>query len=323
MRKSNYDKYPATRVEGELWKGWQAIREKLAAVCDAEKVRVLVVECYQGVYHEEIIEGLKALAPALWIDTRSLFKSVPEIEAMTYPYVTDDRLFGFRSNFTYDDFFDPDKRVSACERIRMTEGLVVVYGHGAATLCPDADKIVYVDMARWEIQLRSRRHEIDGLGVENRVEGASFHYKRGYFVDWLVCDRLKKRLLPKADYWLDTHRAGEPKMITGETLRQGLTKTARQPFRVVPFFDPAPWGGQWMKAVCGLDPEPANYGWCFDCVPEENSLYFNIRVSYLRCLPIILYSTRREICWVDQWNLALGRISRSVSISLIRSVVAT
>ena len=150
MRKSNYDKYPATRVEGELWKGWQAIREKLAAVCDAEKVCVLVVECYQGVYHEEIIEGLKALAPALWIDTRSLFKSVPEIEAMTYPYVTDDRLFGFRSNFTYDDFFDPDKRVSACERIRMTEGLVVVYGHGAATLCPDADKIVYVDMARWD-----------------------------------------------------------------------------------------------------------------------------------------------------------------------------
>ena len=38
------------------------------------------------------------------------------------------------------------------------------------------------------------------------------------------------------------------------------------------FFDPAPWGGQWMKTVCGLDPEPENYGWCFDCVPEENSL---------------------------------------------------
>ncbi|MDE8698263.1 hypothetical protein PZH42_30435, partial [Bacteroides cellulosilyticus] len=45
------------------------------------------------------------------------------------------------------------------------------------------------------------------------------------------------------------------------------------PFRVVPFFDPAPWGGQWMKEVCGLNPEKENYGWCFDCVPEENSLY--------------------------------------------------
>jgi len=28
-----------------------------------------------------------------------------------------------------------------------------------------------------------------------------------------------------------------------------------------------------MKQVCDLDPAPANYAWCFDCVPEENSLY--------------------------------------------------
>lgn len=131
-------------------------------------------------------------------------------------------------------------------------------------------------MARWEIQMRSRRHEINGLGVENSAEGASYHYKRGYFVDWIVCDKLKKQLLPKADYWLDTHIAGQPKMITGETLREGLNITAHKPFRVVPFFDPAPWGGQWMKSVCGLDPKEDNYGWCFDCVPEENSLYFKI-----------------------------------------------
>ena len=48
------------------------------------------------------------------------------------------------------------------------------------------------------------------------------------------------------------------------------------PFRVVPFFDPAPWGGQWMKEVCDLDRERENFGWCFDCVPEENSLYFEV-----------------------------------------------
>ena len=31
-----------------------------------------------------------------------------------------------------------------------------------------------------------------------------------------------------------------------------------------------------MKEVCGLNPEKENYGWCFDCVPEENSLYFEV-----------------------------------------------
>ena len=61
----------------------------------------------------------------------------------------------------------------------------------------------------------------------------------------------------------DTHLAKEA----------GLEKASRTPFRVVPFFDPGPWGGQWMKEVCDLDREVPNFAWCFDCVPEENSLY--------------------------------------------------
>lgn len=35
---------------------------------------------------------------------------------------------------------------------------------------------------------------------------------------------------------------------------------------------PGPVGGQWMKEVCDLDRRAKNYGWCFDGVPEENSL---------------------------------------------------
>ena len=31
-----------------------------------------------------------------------------------------------------------------------------------------------------------------------------------------------------------------------------------------------------MKEVCDLDRAYDNYGWCFDCVPEENSLYFEV-----------------------------------------------
>jgi hypothetical protein len=64
---------------------------------------------------------------------------------------------------------------------------------------------------------------------------------------------------------------GGPKMIAGEVFRDALRATARRPFRVVPFFDPAPWGGQWRKHDCDLDRAAPDYGWCFDCVPEENS----------------------------------------------------
>ncbi|WP_286032235.1 class I mannose-6-phosphate isomerase [Phocaeicola coprophilus] len=293
MYKSNYDKYPATPMEGIVWKGWENICNQLKSSLSAESC-VLVIECYQGVLHDELRDGFAGLHADCWIDTQSLFKPVNEIEQMTYPYVTDDRLFGFRTHLSYKDFFNTDKLASAREKIRSAQGLTVVYGHGAAWVAPEADCIVYVDMARWEIQMRSRRHEINGLGVENKAEGASDHYKRGYFVDWVVCDQLKKQLLSKANYWMDTHIAGEPKMITGDLLRKGLDKTAHQPFRVVPFFDPAPWGGQWMKRVCDLNPDQPNYGWCFDCVPEENSLYFNINGERFE-MPsnnLVFYKTR-------------------------------
>ena len=94
--------------------------------------------------------------------------------------------------------------------------------------------------------------------------------------DWRVCDRYKDSLFHEVDFWLDTHIAGQPKMIDRETFFKGIEKTSTKPFRVVPFFDPAPWGGQWMKEVCDLDRSKQNYGWCFDCVPEENSLYFEV-----------------------------------------------
>ena len=279
MRKSNYDKKPATRVEGEMWKGWPAVLEQLEKTISLNENKdscILVVECYQGVHHAELTAHLSKLNPTAFVDTRALFKSTAEISAMTYPYITDDQLYGYRAHFTYDDFFDQEKLESFRNELGNSSGLTIIYGHGAALVSPSYDVFVYADMARWEIQQRARRKEINGLGVENKDEAPSLHYKRGYFIDWIVCDSLKKKILPKVDFWLDTHQKEQPQMIAGDTLLSGLDQTANKPFRVVPFFDPAPWGGEWMKEVCDLDKDVPNYGWCFDCVPEENSLYLDV-----------------------------------------------
>ena len=279
MRKSNYDKNPATSIEGDLWKGWDDIVSQLKNRCTSLNKKgqhIVVVEYYHGVHPEEIATHLNKLQTSLSIDTSNLFKAPAFIGKMTEPYMTKDSLFGYRSHFTYTDYLDMDK-VTACKQlINDTPGIILIYGHAAAEVYQQADTLVYVDMARWEIQQRFRRKEINGLGVENKNDATSIHYKRGYFIDWVVCDNLKKRLLTQVDYWLDTHQVNLPKMITGKTMLDGLEKTAGKPFRVVPFFDPAPWGGQWMKEVCDLNREKENYGWCFDCVPEENSLYLNI-----------------------------------------------
>ena len=86
MRKSNYDKMPATVVDGTLWKGWESIRKRLAEIhAETNGSQVWVVECYQGVHHEELMRELQALAPDRFINTRDLFKSAEDIEAMTYP----------------------------------------------------------------------------------------------------------------------------------------------------------------------------------------------------------------------------------------------
>ena len=273
MRKSNYDKYPSTSVNGSLWEGWDAILNQIKLDLSLQNGRhVLVVECYQGVHHKELLEQLALLPVDERVDTRDLFRSEEEIEEMTRPFLTDDRLFGRRSSFSYADFLDNSKVEAFRRRLNQPQGVVLVYGHGAAWVADQPDTLVYADMARWEIQLRSRRHEVEGLGVRNSEESPSLHYKRGYFVDWIVCDNFKKQLIPRVDYWLDTQIPYLPKMVDASTWREGLTKTVQGPFRVVPFFDPAPWGGQWMKEVCDLDKEQANFGWCFDCVPEENSL---------------------------------------------------
>lgn len=273
MRKVNYDKYPSTKLSGNIRQGWNNIRTLLAELLTAK--RVLAIEFYTGVHEKEVLDELKPLSPVLLIDTRDLMKPENEIKTMTERFMTDDTLFGYVTHLTLTDYFDPHKLETARQQVRESSKAIVV-GAGAFLIVPEETTLIYVDMARWEIQQRFRAHEVKALGIDNRAEAVSLQYKRGYFNDWRILDRYKERLLEKVDFWMDTHVAGSPKLIDRETFFKGIEKTVSTPFRVVPFFDPAPWGGQWMKEVCGLNPEKENYGWCFDCVPEENSLYFEV-----------------------------------------------
>ena len=292
MRKANYDRFPSTKISGTVIQGWDNICSLLEEHLKAYPA--LAVDFYTGVYEEEVINELHRLSPALFIDTRDLMKPESEIKAMTARFMTDDVLFGYVTNITLNDYFDQDKLKKAREEVIATKGKVVVVGSGAAMVVPAEAVLVYADMARWEIQQRFRRHEVKALGIDNRKDAVSLQYKRGYFNDWRVCDKYKESLFDKVDFWLDTHIATEPKMIDQTTFFKGIEETVHSPFRVVPFFDPAPWGGQWMKEVCDLDPEKENYGWCFDCVPEENSLYFEVNgVRFeLPSVDLVLLKTR-------------------------------
>ncbi|HXP62600.1 MAG TPA: class I mannose-6-phosphate isomerase [Dongiaceae bacterium] len=256
--------------------GWDAIGERLRrAVASLNRAKaVLTVECYPGVGETQVLAELRdRLHPVLALEARAAMLPPKKIDALAAPFLGgDDPVFGFLCGLTLPQFFDDDrlaKNRAAIEQVK--SGLVLVAGCGARLIAP-GDILVFADLARWEAQNRFRRNEASNLGVENRMLAAGLQYKRAFFIDWRVCDRWKRPLMSRWDFVLDTNNRLEPKLAEGEAIRRGLREAVRRPFRVVPFFDPAPWGGQWMKEHCGLDCAPKNYGWCFDCVPEENSL---------------------------------------------------
>jgi mannose-6-phosphate isomerase class I len=280
---TNYEKRPFFRMNGKAYAGWNAIKDELNVKISTSPSQryILIVECYQGVYHDELIREFEKLNAGLFLLTDDAFYPEDKIREMVHPDVTDDEIFGYMTRLTLNDYLDPEKVEKIRGKINKSTGLVVLYGYAASLIAEKYDCLVYADMPRWEIQLRQRRNEVNNIGIRNAEEAPSIKYKRGFFVDWRVCDRLKQQLFEKADYWLDSTIKDEPRMIAARTLLDGLTALSKTPFRLVPYFDPGPWGGQWMKKVCGLDASKPNYAWAFDCVPEENSLLFEVEGEFI------------------------------------------
>jgi mannose-6-phosphate isomerase class I len=278
-RSSNYDKFPyisVTERTSDCPVGWQEIGQRLAGALPGSRA-VFCVECYPGVFLDGVEAALaQQLNPGLVIRSASCFKIPQEIESLVKPHLGgDDPVFGRMNGLTVQDFLDGSRIAKAREAIRsqsQQDGLILIVGTGAALVAEKYDLLVYADIARWELTLRQRRGEIGNLGADNLRELPVMKYKRAFFIDWRAADRLKKTLLPKFDFLLDTNDRAAPKLISGEHFRLALREAVRRPFRVVPYFDPGPWGGHWMEEVCDLPKDKPNHAWCFDCVPEENSL---------------------------------------------------
>ena len=272
----SYDRFPTVPVPGhEVLLGYGVLLAALARRVDelraAGPSRVVVsCECYPGVREDELLDALRDLRPDVLLATRGLFPEPAELTRRMAPFLTDDRVFGRMCFGELEDFMDADALAAARERVASAEGLVVVCGFGA-TLVHPGDVLVYADVTRWEIQLRYRAG-MPNYGCDNAGEDVLRKVKRGYFVEWRLADRVKARVLPRADYVLDTVDEGAPRAVSGEALAAALDAASSRPFRTVPYFDPGVWGGQWMRRVCDLPDDAPNYAWAFDGVPEENAL---------------------------------------------------
>ena len=306
---STYDKYPAIRVHAgkgvHAWQGWEDIAAELSGRIGGKDLTICV-DCYHGVWEKETLDSLvEGLKPDHVFRAADAALDKDAVNAMLAYNVTDDRVFGIMSHHRIGQFFDPVKLEKLRAEIAAAAGVKLVFGVGAALLC-QADVLVYADMARWEIQQRFRAGKLANWLNDNYDEDTLRKYKRAFFVDWRVLDHHKMSLFERIDYLLDTNHDAAPRMMTGDIYRKGLNQAVTQPFRVMPYFDPGVWGGQWMKSVCGLDPQKPNYAWSFDGVPEENSLLFNVNGIVLETPAINLVLSKPRQLLGDKVHARFG-----------------
>lgn len=266
-------KIKITKFDG-AWQGYEAISHVLMdrVKSVASKKIVLAVECYPGVDLVELETELLAKFTGAHLICADNYAYAAEIVTeMIKKNMTDDRVFGVMSHATCEEFFPEYELEQLQKKIQQKEGLTIVYGTGATLVAPNPDILIYADLARWEIQGRFRAG-LPNWKANNATEEPLKKFKRGFFFEWRMADRLKQTVANQIDFLLDTNQKNKPKMVGGEDYREALKKAVTQPFRLVPYFDESVWGGQWMKERFNLDPTKQNYGWAFDGIPEENSV---------------------------------------------------
>src|SRR6202789_1267534 len=197
-----YDRAPFIAVgeREECLAGWSAVTSVLRGAPGP-----ICIECYPGVFLDEVQHALAAYMPG-WrvILAGDALLPEPTLEARFAELLTDDPVFGRMSETKLIDFFDPE----ALERLRSEAGAdrkTIVLGTGATLVLPEPSRLVYADMARWELQRRQRENLIPNLGLLNYTERPALKYKRSFFLDWRAADRTKTALLPSIDFLLDTN----------------------------------------------------------------------------------------------------------------------
>jgi hypothetical protein len=231
---------------------------------------------------------------AAWHAIDAALRPQAAVEALVAPFLGgDDPLFGTRFSGSLADFFDADRLAHLQPDLDAV--LNIVYGCGAALAGWDG-LLVYVDVPKNEIQYRSRAGSVTNLGMGRPLSSKEM-YKRFYFVDWVALNRHKARLLPHIDLIVDEQRPDEPAFMAGNVLREGLARMSRTCFRVRPWFEPGPWGGQWLRRrIPQLAQDVPNYAWSFELIAPENGLMFRSSERLLEVsFDLLMFQAYREV----------------------------
>lgn len=263
--------------EQACWEGWEAIGVELnRAISALGKSKVVIaVDCFQGTYTDINLNALKeTLTPDASCRTKDLYRSEREIRDMVNKDLNLKTGATKISTHHIEDYFDPEKLEAIRTNMEMLHnGIILIHGTGASKVL-EADLVIYSDISRWEIFQRFRRNDISNLGVSNKTDHFDDQYRWGYFIDWRICDKIKKQLIGTCHYFMETNNWQKPKLANGDVMRAGFDQATRQPIFMAPFFDPELWDQQSIN-----DLKQEDFEWGFNCDIEEDNVLLRISNS--------------------------------------------
>lgn len=268
-----YDAKPKIEIKRkiETLSGLEKTASKVINEVYADDSKIVRLECYPGVDTTKLEAQIKAMDPKIEIKTTSeFFLSPDEMEGRLKETLTEDRVFGRFCHDAFMDFSIPSKVTNFQLTLQEKEHPVILIGVGASQILAEGS-LIYANISRWEIQTRYRKG-MSNWQANNKDSEFLQKVKRGYYFEWPAADELKKQVLPHSKFIIDFNNIDIPQMLAKDDYLQILAEIPKQPFRLVPYFDPGVWGGSWMQDKFEVDTDKTNLAWSFDGVPEENSI---------------------------------------------------
>lgn len=236
----------AAKIEGYVGVDWGGVKARLGEIFAARGLRVN------------------------WLFAHDYFLPEGQLDELVKPFMgEEDSVWGYITSLELGRFYDLERLASL--RSDSSYDLNIFYGTGASLVREDHE-IIYIDLPKNELLFRMRAGSAFNLG-STRGTNVTSMYKRFYFVDWVVLNKHKERLIDKISVYADSQWLDTVNWITSNDLQAGLDRMSKTVFRPRPWFDSGVWGGQWMKdKFAELSDEEDNYAWSFEIIAPENGI---------------------------------------------------
>lgn len=193
------------------------------------------------------------------------------------------QLYGKLYSGDYESLMNKESLAALVEAINIAKGqekyILVVYGAGAlcSTIAPLCDRKVWLDVTPLRAILNVKEGKYLNIGSKHPI---SFKQtaRRCYFVDFNLALLNRLRLITEnaIDDYVFASDTKDLKLLPMQLVYDIFSRGLEYPFRCKPVYLEGVWGGYMIKGIRNLPESMRNCAWCFDLIPMEVSIEYNI-----------------------------------------------